>query len=170
MRLFDWPEHNMDKHAELLRREAGHAARGGGFVRRHAGAARARTGTRSGAVQTPPCRMVCKASMMVGTAADLAMNADAPCSERALRDVLVFAAGDHDHRDRGVVRANLHEAGKTMRARHAEVEQQQIDFRMRMQRREQRIDGVGFEGARTGEGLGDGELEALRETAGDRRR
>jgi len=37
------------------------------------------TGTTSGAVQTPPCRMVCNASMMVGTAADLAMKAAAPC-------------------------------------------------------------------------------------------
>ena len=46
-----------------------------------------------------------------------------------------------------------------MRPGHAEIEQQQIDFRMRMQRREQGIDGVGFEGARTGESLGDGELQ-----------
>ena len=46
-----------------------------------------------------------------------------------------------------------------MRSRHAEVEQQQVDFRMRVQRCEQRVDGVGFEGARTGESLGDGELE-----------
>ena len=102
-----------------------------GFVGMHC-AARPAAGTRSGGVQTSPCRMVCSASMMVGTAADLAMKADAPCVQRALRDVLVFAAGDHDHGHRRVVRANLHEAGKAVRARHAEVEQQQIDFRMRI--------------------------------------
>ena len=48
-----------------------------------------------------------------------------------------------------------------MRSGHAEVEQQQIDVRMRMQRREQRVDGIRFEGARADQGLGDGELERL---------
>ena len=57
------------------------------------------------------------------------------------------------------MRANLYEAGKTVRSRHAEIEQQQIDFRVCMQRREQGVDGVGFEGAGTGECLGDGELQ-----------
>jgi hypothetical protein len=77
----------------------------------------------------------------------------------SLRDVLVFAAGNHDHGHRGVMRANLHEAGKTVRTRHAEIEQQQIDFRMCVQHREQGVDGVGFEGAGTSESLGDGELQ-----------
>jgi len=50
-----------------------------------------------------------------------------------------------------------------VRARHAEVEQQQVDFRMGMQSREQGVDGVGFEGAGAGESLGNGELECFAE-------
>src|SRR5512144_2989778 len=78
MRLFDCPEHNMDNTrnccgVRLATRRAAAASSGLTLAPRALD-----TDAASGALHTPPCRMVRNASMIVETDADLAMNADAP--------------------------------------------------------------------------------------------
>ena len=65
--------------------------------------------------------------------------------ERAAHHPRIIVGGDHDHRDPGMLCANRGQAGQAMIAGHMQVQQNQVDLRLRLQDGEHAGEVAGFQ-------------------------
>ena len=109
----------------------------------------------SGGVQTPPLRMREIAARMASTPSVLGIKPEAPNSMQRRIAAGIVIGRHHDHRHAGILRAQIHQAGKAAHARHGQIEQNEIDVAAALEQFGDFVEGAGFRDIHALEQAGD---------------